>query len=251
MNCTNPKAVNYDPLAVTDDGSCVYLHKVAGVCYAFQDLNSTEIQDNSFTLSWSLEGKNWVFFHDYVPDFYFSTREKLYSLKNGSIYEHHAGPVGKYYDPLPKPFFIDVVFSGNGEQTLDTVEWLSEVLDGGVVKREETLTHITIWNSRQCTGRIPVSTAFKDLQFKSARETVGKWSFDDFRDKVKLEGTAFLQDLFHNFAVVGSALSDSIPWFEQQLMEDTYFIVRFEYDNSSGKKIFLHETAAQTTPSYR
>lgn len=251
MNCTNPKAVNYDPAATVDDGSCIYLHKVGGVCYAFRDLYENEKLDQSFSLSWSLEGNNWVFFHDYIPDYYFSTREKLWSVKDNSIFEHNAGAPGVYYDGVPKPFFIDVVFNGNGEATLNSLNWLSEVLENGIVKREQTLTHITIWNSRQCTGRIALEHIFKDLQYKTHRETMGKWSFDDFRDKVKEEGVAFLQDLFHNFAVIGSALSNSIPWFEQQLMEDNYFIVRFEYDNSSGNKIYLHETEADASPSYR
>lgn len=251
-NCTNPNAVNYDPAALVDDGSCLYLEKVGGLCYAFQDLAPYEMVDQSFTLSWSLEGNNWVFFHDYIPDYYLNIREKIYSMKDRQIFEHHKGPAGKYYVEEVKPFFVDVVFPQRGEATLDAVEWISEVLNAnGSIAREETLTHITIWNGLQCTGRIPLNSVFKDLQYETHRKTQGKWSFDHFRDKVKQEGVSFLADLFHNFAVETSVLSDKIPWFEQQLLEDNYFIVRFEFDNLSGKKIFLHDTGAVVTPSSR
>lgn len=258
IKCTNPAAVNFDETALEDDGSCLYLKKVNGVCYAFQDLQPGEMQDRSFTLSWSINGKNWVFFHDYIADFYVSTREKLYSLKDNKLYEHHAGAPGVYYDNVPKSFFIDAVFRIVNEQgdavesTLDTLNWITEVINSnGTTARQETLTHITIWNSRQCTGRIPLSTIFKDLMYETHRETAGKWSFDDFRDKVRLEGLAFLRDLFDNFAVIDSALSDSLPWFDRQLLEDNYFVVRFEFDNSTGKRIYLHDTDAELKPSYR
>lgn len=252
MNCTNPNAVNYDPTATTDDGSCIYLEKIAGVCYAFQDLAPEEVIDQSFTLSWSLEGENWVFFHDYIPDYMFSTRKKLYSLKAGKIFQHNSGAMGKYYDNTPKSFFIDIVIRPEAEGTLNVLEWITEVLNtDGSNSPQETLTHITIWNSQQCTGRIALSSIFKDLMYETHRKTQGKWSFDDFRDKVKTQGVSFLQDLFHNFATVSSALSDSIPWYERQLLEDNYFIVRLEFDNTSGKKIYLHDTGADITPSSR
>jgi hypothetical protein len=252
MNCTNPSAVNYDPTAVSDDGSCIYLKRIDGVCYAFQDLAPNQVVDQSYTLSFSMRGANWVFFHDYLADMYFSTRNKLFSLKDNKIFEHNAGPFGKYYTNDTKSFLVDVVFNGAGEGTLDTVEWITEVLNNNETRsRQETLTHITIWNSTQCTGRIPVSTIFKDLEYETSRETAGKWSFDHFRDKVKSSGLQFLQDIFHNFAIDSGALSDSIPWFEQQLLEDNYFVVRFEFDNISGKQLFLHDVGAQVTPSYR
>lgn len=251
-NCTNPKAVNYNPNATSNDGSCLYLESIGGVCYAFQDVAPSQILDMSFTLSWSLEAKNWVFFHDYTPDFYFSTREKLMNLKGGKVFRMNTGPNGLYHDPAPYSFLVDVVFTADKEITLNTVNWLSEVMNAdGSESRFETLTHITIWNGQQCTGRIPLAEAFENLQYKETRRMQGRWSFNDFKDQVINPNQTFLQDVFHNFAVIGSNLDTQKPWFEQELMEDNWFIVRFEFDNSSGKKVYLHDTDSDANPSYR
>lgn len=252
--CTNPKAVNYDPNAAQDDGSCYYLNKIGGTCYAFEDVDPNEIIDQSFTMSWSIEGDNWVFFHDYVPDFYFSTREQLHNLKGGSIYHHNQGPFGVYHDPTPKSFLIDAVFSvqDKTETTLNTINWIARVINqDGAVSPFETLTHITVWNEKQCTGRIPLAAIFQNLEYTTARNLQGRWSFNDFRDQVIQQGVAFLQDIFHNFATNPANLSTTIPWFDQQLLEGVYFIVRLEFDNTSGKQLFLEDVQIDGSKSFR
>lgn len=252
VQCTNPAAVNYNPQATSDDGSCLYLDKIGGICYAFQDLPPDSTTDQSWTLSWSLEGNNWVFFHDYIPDFYVLTRQKLFALSGGKLFGINGGLNGVYLDGKVKPFFIDVIFNSNEELTLNTIKWVSTILNSdGSIAPFDTLTHITIWNSQQCTGRIALADIFQDLQYSNARKTQGEWSFNNFRDQVAQQGVSFLQDIFNNFAVDGSNLSQTMPWFEQQLLEDIYFVVRFEFDNTSGKKIYLEETDVDTNRSYR
>lgn len=250
--CTNPAAVNYNPQAKSDDGSCLYLESIGGVCYAFQDVDPSTLSDKSWTLSYSLVGQNWVFYHDYIPDFYFSVRKKLYALSNNRILKFNAGNPGNYDGVSPKSFFIDVVFNSQEELTLNAINWMTSVINADDSDSPfETLTHITIWNSKQCTGRIPLSSVFSDLQYSTDRKTEGKWSFNDFRDKVATLGVQFLQDLFNNFAVIDAQLSDTLPWFSKQLLEDLYFVVRFEFDNVSTKKIYLEETGVDTNTSFR
>lgn len=252
VQCTNPAAVNYNPQATSDDGSCLYLDKIGGVCYAFQDLPTGLIEDQSWTLSWSVEMDNWVFFHDYVPDFYVLTRDKLFALGGGRIYGLNSGLPGVYIDGTTKSFFMDVIFNGNEEMTLNTLRWVTTVLNNdGSESPFETLTHVTIWNGLQCTGRITLAQVFQDLQYANMRKTRSEWSFDNFRDQVITQGTQFLQDIFGNFAVDPSKLSTTMPWFEQLLLEDMYFVVRFEFDNTSGKKIYIEETNADVSRSYR
>lgn len=250
-NCTNPNAVNYNPNATFDDGSCVYVNKIGGVCYAFQDVAPGELVDKSFTMSWDIIGGNWVFFHDFIPDFYFSTREKLYLLKTNKLYEANAGIPGVYFDSTTtNSFFLDVVFNGKEELTLNAINWITEVLNqDGSTSQFETLTHITVWNSYQCSGRIPLSQIYKDLQYE-VRKTAGRWSYDDFRNALIQDGVPFLQDIFHNFALVPGTTGTPV-WYNQENMEDNYFIVRFEFDNTSGKKIYINDTMIETNNSYR
>lgn len=252
-NCTNRAAVNYNPAATTDDGSCIYLTKVAGVCYAFQDLAPANLQDKSFTLSYALEGDNWVFFHDYIPDFYFHTREKLHTVKNSKLYTHNAGPAGKYYGASPSSFFIDMVFRSEEEMTLNSINWVTEVMDRTTKKNEEfkTLTHITIWNAWQNTGRIPLSQVFETLEVKNLRKTKSEWNFNDFRDLIADRSQDVVLDLFNNFAVNTAAMDPNMPWYEKKLIEDQYFIVRLEFDNIEDKVVFLHDANADVTKSTR
>jgi len=247
--CTNPSAVNYNSSATVDDGSCVYLEKYNGVCYAFQDVDADQIVDRSFTLSFSLEGKDWVMFHDYVPDFYFSDRENLYSLKDRKIYKHNQGAPGVYYDGTPRSFFIDVIFSAEQEFILNSLSWITEVLSSVGEEEFSTLTHLTIWNSQQCTGRVALSQVWENLAYET-RKLKGQWSFDDFRDMVATQGTTFLKDLFQNFAVDTTKLDENKPWFDQDLLHDNWFCLRLEFDNTTGRKIFLHgvDINAQTAP---
>lgn len=251
-NCTNKAAVNFNPAATTDDGSCIYLSKIGGVCYAFQDVAIEAVLDRSFTLSYAIEQDNWVFFHDYIPDFYFHTREKLHTVKNSKIYTHNSGPMGKYFDP-PKPFFVDMVFRSEDEMTLNAISWVTEVFDNVLKTNEEfsTLTHITIWNAWQCTGRISLAQVFEALEVKNTRKTQSEWNFNDFRDIVAQRGSSVVGDLFQNFAVNTNALDPNQPWYDKKLLEDQYFIVRFEFDNSQDKTVLLHNVDADVTRSVR
>lgn len=248
--CTNPSAVNYNPSATVDDGSCVYLEKYNGTCYAFQDVDADQLVDRSFTLSFSLKGKDWVMFHDYVPDFYFSDREHLYSLKDRKVYKHNQGAPGVYYEPTPYPFFIDVIFSAEREFILNSLQWVSEVISSTGEQEFQTLTHITIWDSQQCTGRLALSQVWENLSY-GTRKLQGQWNFDDFRDMVAHTGTAFLKDLFSNFQVDPAKLDTEKPWFDQDLLHDNWFCIRLEFDNTTGNTIYLHGADINAQPSPR
>ena len=241
--CTNPNAVNYNPFATEEDGSCVYLEKLNGICHQFGDADLTQ-GNKSFTLSWSILHKAWVYFHGYIPDYYFHSRAQLYSLKNGEIYQHNGAAPGTWYNDK-ESWIIDLVFQAPGEGILDAVEWISEVLLGGTEQPFDTITHLTIWNGTQCTGRIALANT--QFRVKDLAKINGTWSFCRFRDKVKEHGQPFLDTLFNELRVLGGNLEDNKPYFQRELMQDNYFIVRFEYDNSRGDDLLFHGASPQIT----
>lgn len=248
--CTNPYAANFNGAATEDDGSCVFLYNINGTCYAFQAEPITK--DESFTLSWALNSDNWLFYHDYIPDFYFRVRDRLFSLKNKRIYKHNAGSPGKYYTDTPSPFFVDLVFRNEQDFILNSINWISENLNS-ISKDQEfkTFTHVTIWNSQQCTGRIQLSQAVDILEFINMSKLQGFWSFDNFRDLISQRDGDFLEDLFKNFAVKSNKLNPNRMWYDDMLMEDKYFVVRLEYDNLDGNTVFLHQASVNQDISTR
>jgi len=262
--CTHVTAQNYDSAATEWDHSCIYIFNVVPandpehntVCLLFKDVAADSMENVSFTMSYSIEGKDWVFFHDYIPDFYFSSREKLYSLNSNNFFRHNTGAPGVFYEQeTTKSFFIDVIFKDNEELILETVNWISSVFtdspDNHIKGSEwDTLTHITIWNSQQHTGRIALQEVFAYLQYETSRNVNGQWSFNDFRNALLTRGVPFLQSLFNDFAVIPGSTGTK-DWYDAELMQDKYFVVRFEFDNSNGKLVTLHQTAVQAIKAKR
>lgn len=256
LGCTHPDAKNYNPAATVDDGSCVLLFKHKGECLSFSSYADSLLTDKSFTMSYSVEGNSWVFFHDYIPDFYYHTREQLWSIKDQGLFKHNAGPYGQYYDFKKKSFFIDMVFQNGADLILQTVNWITEVINESVDNsRSElefnTLTHISIWNSQQHTGRVPLENIFKNLQYKTSRRTQGQWSFNDFRNILKERGPEFLKDIFNDYALDESKVDPNKSWYNQELMEDKYFVVRLEFDNIINKQLILHDVSVEAIKSDR
>ncbi len=276
LGCTVPWAKNYDPGADTDDGSCIYLQKIGGVCYEFSDVPASDLLDRGFTLSYAL-GRGWSFYHDYNPDFYFHTRNRFMNLKEGKGYYMNEGLHGRYHSNVIKPFFIDVVFAGStalkmpGQarytqvlepypaMTLDSVNWVSEVrlqgndpaTDNSPTLYNETITAVTIWNNYQTSGRIVLDQNKISLQQSNNRNTELKWTFNKFRDIVLNQGVAFLLDIFADYATDTANTTATYSWFNKRLIEGKYFIVRFEFDNNNDKQIILHDMDVDVSRSYR
>lgn len=267
--CLNPNAVNYDSSATIEDYSCLYLIRdTSNNCQLFKDVLPDAVEDESFTLSFSMLGNSWVFFHDYFPDMYIHTHEYLYNLKSGSIYKHHEGPPGVYHTATPNSFFIDIIFvtevrrrlgmigsdyfRESGDMLLESVQWVTEVLNNDTDQPNQTLTHISIWNSKQHTGRLSLAQVFQDLEYDNMRRTQGNWSFNNFRDILQAQGSAFLLDIFNNFALDPDAVpAIALPWYLKQTIQDQWFCVRFEFDNISGDTILLHDTIIQAIKTNR
>jgi hypothetical protein len=220
------------------------------------------MENKSFTASYSIEAGNWVFFHDYIPNFYFHTRENLYNVYIQDFYKHNKkDSYGQFHltlgqeNPPINSFFIDIVFKTDSDFLLETVNWVSSSLHNKTDAHDRssewnTLTHITIWNSQQHTGRISLESVFTDLQYTTSRKTNGAWSMNDFRNILKDRGLQFIEDLFKNYALIPST-AETKPWYDAELIEDKYVVIRFEYDNSLQNQLILHDTSIQAQKTSR
>ncbi|CAM6001148.1 unnamed protein product [Sphagnum balticum] len=254
-----------------------------GTCYEFDEVPGAQLTDNSFTLSMALEpdtmkSQGWVFFHDYFPDMYVHTRDKLINLKNSRPFYQSKGPKGIYhFNTDPKPFFIDVLFSGlpalneapssRYQQSyrpwpsliLNSVNWISEVRNSGNDPVDdnqralylETITAITIWNQYQTTGRIALDQGISGLTSENNRNSEETWNFNEFRNILDNLTDQFIEDIFHDYQMDVTKLNTNLPWWEQRLMEGKYFIIRFEFDNNNNKQITIHDVDADISKSYR
>lgn len=250
--CRDPDAMNFDHGATGGDNlTCKYLIKHDGVCHYFYDVQPAAVIDKSFTLSYSArEGGSWVFFHDYIPDYYVHIRENLFTINANQIYKHNDGPAGSYYSDT-KPFFIDIIFRGEGEMLLEDVQWVSEFITNSTDQQFNTLSHISIWNSNQHSGRIPLSQVLNELNYDNTRRTKGEWSFDDFRDVLVANASTFLGTIFNNYALDPAKVDLNPVWYNEKPMEDSWFCIRFEFDNAVNAKVILHDTTVTALKSDR
>lgn len=252
LGCTNPAANNYDPSATEDDGSCVFLVEVGDICYYFQEIAADQVEDRSFTLSYSIESDSWVFYHDYIPDFYVGTRKQLYTSKESKLWQHNTGPMGLFYDQTtPQPFFIDIVFNYSEEVLMDSIQWFTETLTAlEAVDEFATFNYITVWNSQQCTGKLPI-TDYVPYSLTGIRKTISEFSFNELRDIVIDRSGDFIADIFSNFRPIDAQLDTNMPWYEKRFLQSNYFIVRLEYDNVAANAISLHSTDISGSPGVR
>jgi hypothetical protein len=226
----------------------------------------------------TMQPEGWVFFHDYFPDMYVHTRNQLLNLKNSIPFYQSKGPKGIYhFNTTPKPFFIDVLFAGlpalneapyaryqqrylpYPSLILNSVNWVSEVraagndaaIDDQIALFLETITAITIWNQYQTSGRIALDQGISGLTSENNRNSEQTWNFNEFRNIIDTLSTPFLKDIFHDYQIDPATTNPNLAWWNQQLIEGKYFIVRFEFDNNNNKQITMHDMDADIAKSYR
>lgn len=85
-------------------------------------------EDASWTISYDPKSKQWISFHDWHPNLYLSGRNKHYTTKLGSIWEHNAGcnDYCNFYG-TQHPFELGVPFpTGQNVTTVKSVEYFLE-----------------------------------------------------------------------------------------------------------------------------
>lgn len=227
--------------------------------------------DNDYTLSFIKDtgsGPAWVSFHDYIPDYLFSSRENLFSFKDGKLYRHNENSSrGVFYNQEKFSSFIDVtmnpqsvVSSNNGKRVyndksiyLNSIVWHTDFNDStGVFDPEKTISHLTVRNQFQHSSRIILDYSQLGIMTDTnSRNAESKWYCNSFRDLVVNKRLPFIQDIFNNFDEISSNIDSNKPWFEQEQFNNKWYIIRLEYDNEGDYKMVLHSVDINKTDSYR
>lgn len=213
--------------------------------------------EKSLTFSMDISLNRWTYGHDYFPNKYINTRNKLLSIKNNEIYRFNEGDFGVYYDESEvNPYYVDVAFVGDGSFILDNINWRTIVEDRNNITEymnelyDKTFTSITIWNANQCSGRIPLINNNRISLANNSRAPEYRWNFNKFVNILKNPGV-FLKSIYEDFRVDESKLTPNIPWYQKDKILGDYVIVRFEFDNLENKQITVLDLSIDTTKSYR
>ena len=59
-----------------------------------------------------------------------------------------------------------------------------------------------------------------------------------------------MYNIFNNYALLPGAQADK-AWYDSAMLEDKYFIIRFEFDNINAEQLVLHQTNIQALKSDR
>ncbi len=199
----------------------------------------------SYTLSHTIgeASMNWACFHDYIPDSFFSQRQQLYSIKSGKLFRHNTGQYGKYYDNQVKPFVIDVPFRSDKPFVTNTARWTT-------VTEEEfkTITHIAIYNTYQCTGRIPIVQA--SWINKNIRKLKAEFHFDYLRNELNLRVNNFLSEPYQ-FREINSSLLGTKEWHKKEELSGKFIVVRLEDNNNTNSELSLLDVGVTVEQAVR
>lgn len=197
--------------------------------------NAEYFEDDSFTLSFSPETQTWISFHDYQPNMYFYGSNRIFSSKEGVLYLHNVESVMGRFFGVRYPFILEYVDNRDpkASKTIASLFIDSEVVtQGGVIKRDKTMTKVRVKNSYQDTGDIDVSY-FKNAG--NARYAQGFWRINVLRNIKDENGN----------------LVTNREWYDKDFLSDRYHHVILEFDNSDDNLLFLIASELNVKSSLR
>lgn len=227
-----------------------------------QDYN---LNNKSWTLSYSLDTQSWVSFHSYLPDFYLEFPNKFYSYtlntNKNCFWEHNI--TGKYqtYYGTPQKHIIEYVSVSN---PVITKIW-NYIIFNTVAKvyNKDTNSYITVdnisfnravlYNSRQCSGEINLmpKSLTQDVNYLSKQITnlnnenisileynEQDFILNDFRDlRIRYDLPIWNNNInnttnsYIDKVLNINTIDTNKKWVELESFRDKYLVVRLIFDN--------------------
>ena len=179
--CTDPNAINYDPLATIDDGSCTYTPTptVPPIWH---------IETMGITVSFSETAKGWTSFKSFIPDNGLSLNNDYYTFKNTTVvdtngditssdfmlWKHHDNQVRNIFYGQQYDSHVDVLFN---KESATVKSFASMKYEGSQSKITEDIADPAYFNNEERKGWY-VESGLTDLQLAGEMEfknKEGKW----------------------------------------------------------------------------
>lgn len=162
-------AVSYEVWRKTDAGIFLLIGKTATTQYTDPSLPGGKEysyyivalgDDNSFTIAFNEEGGVFSSLFDYTPSLYIEKGFKLLSTNPDSnkLYEHFKGDYTTFYDEkYPAYITLQINPAADLECVFNNLEFKSELYIDDIEQPGKTVTHLSIWNEYQDSGRKALS----------------------------------------------------------------------------------------------
>lgn len=140
-----------------------------------------------WTISYSPQLNSWSSYHSYLPYWYSSLNQQLYSADSNKIWQHNVGAYGSYYGNIPSPMQLDLVINDapNTTKTFDNLVFYTTSQNS-----EDIEQHYDTWNTLHCYNttrnsgkcRLIVPRNFnEDFQTLGLYECFAKLKSNEFR----------------------------------------------------------------------
>lgn len=209
--------------------------------------DETYFDNYSFCISYSFDYKEWAFFHNYIPDYIFKTRNQLLSVKDNKIFLHNNADLrGVYYNyelvdgeqlATPYEFIITPCFNLGNEQInkwFYALMWNTNVIHAdGSIAVDETFDILSLWNSYQAQSAqalVPF-TDIDNIYTENTRSAKGIFSFNSFRDAISDRTLPFLAG-GDGITPISTTNTASLSSENKKRFVDKFVVLKFVFSNS-------------------
>lgn len=219
--------------------------------------------NTGFTLSFDLTNNTFAFFHDYAPDFIFSTRVNVLSFKRkltttlysniGRMYIHNQDNKGVFYNTTitnvdagqtesatPYASYITMAINNKKDSIQVTnVSWITDVINSnGANDKSKTFDKILCFNSYQSTPELNLTPFNFSTYFASnCRLIKSAWFFNKLKNMLRATiatSPSPAQPFIINYSQLNNTISPidlNKPMHLIHPLTDYYLIVKLVYNN--------------------
>lgn len=217
------------------------------------------INNKSWTTSYNPAKNYWISYHDFIPDYMFTTitgallaiKGNIFFLMNPATQELQVinTTKGVYFDSTINSSYIDIIHNEDPlmDKEIKGVAWVTEVYPQEIVDGQlsqtldytSTCTHLTLKTAQHSTGRITLinQVDYNALYSANIRNLNRTWFFNDIRD-IAIQ-TGFTLGFYNNYDLDLTKLNINTPWYEKRRFMDKYVNCRYEFDNQTNKRFLF------------